>query len=236
MSPSESQLTGSPSARRPTDIESTLIAALRRGEEDAFESLILRHHTSLVRLARVWVRDAPVAEEVVQETWLAVVQGIHSFEGRSPLQTWIFGILANKAKRRGTRESRSYPFAAYRTDIEWESSREISPDHFYPRGHEGAGHWTYPLADEESCPERHLLADEAGGFMLQKIDELPAHYRSVILLRDVHGLTTEETCTMLDISANNQRVILHRARTRLRFALEPYLREGNDCVERHGWQ
>lgn len=216
------------------DVESALIAALRRGEERAFETLILRHHTSLVRLARVWVRDVPAAEEVAQETWLAVVQGIHAFQGRSPLQTWIFGILANKAKRRGVRESRSHPFSAYDFPADREDIPDIGPERFFPPDHAGAGHWTYPLADVESCPERRVLAEEAGDFILEKIDELPANFRSVILLRDVHGLSMDETCDLLGISATNQRVMLHRARTRLRVALEPYLREGNDGVKRYG--
>ncbi len=234
MSTNESQLAGSPSRQGPPDIESGLIAGLRRGEESAFETLLQRHQTSLVRLARVWVRDASAAEEVAQETWLAVVQGIHAFEGRSPLQSWIFGILANKAKRRGTRESRSRPFSAYDSDADRDDLRGMSPDRFVPPGEEWAGHWTYPLADEESCPERHVLAEEAGGFILRQIDELPGRYRSVMLLRDVHGLTADETCAILGISAANQRVILHRARTRLRITLEPYLREGANCVEQLG--
>lgn len=227
-------MTGSTCGMLPSDVESAQIAALRRGEEDAFETLILRHHTSLVRLARVWVRDAPAAEEVAQETWMAVVQGIHTFEGRASLQSWIFGILANKAKRAGAREGRSQPFAAYRTDVDWGESRDIGPEHFYPPGHEGAGHWTYPLADVESNPERHLLAEEAGEFMVREIDALPAHYRSVLLLRDVHGCSSDETCALLGISVTNQRVLLHRARTRLRISLEPYLREGDTRVEQHG--
>lgn len=234
MSTSESRRTGSRSGPRPFDSETALVVALRHGEEDAFETLILRHHTALVRLARVWVRDAAAAEEVAQETWLAVVQGIHSFEGRSPLQSWIFGILANKAKRRGTRESRSHPFSAYDSDADRDDLQGMSPDRFVPPGEEWAGHWTYPLADEESCPERHVLAEEAGGFILRQIDELPGRYRSVMLLRDVHGLTADETCAILSISAANQRVILHRARTRLRITLEPYLREGANSVEQHG--
>lgn len=224
MSNSKPRLTGPESELHPSDIEQALISALRRGDERAFETLIMRHHTSLLRLAGVWVGDVSAAEEVVQETWMAVVQGLHLFQGRSSLQSWIFGILANKAKRRATRENRSHPFSSYQANTEWGDSPEISPDHFFPPGHEWAGHWTHPLADEQSCPEPRVLAEEAGGYIMERIDELPAHYRSAILLRDLHGLTTEETCGMLGISAGNLRVILHRARTRLRMALEPYLR------------
>lgn len=213
--------------------EWALVIALRHGNEAAFETLIERHHASLVRLAGVWIRDEAVAEEVAQETWLTVLQGIHAFEGRSPLRTWIFGILANKAKRRATREGRSRPFSAYDLAADRGDPGGLGPDQFFPPGHEGAGHWTYPLADEESCPERHLLADEMGGFILGKIDDLPVHYRGVILLRDLHGLTGEETCTLLGISAGNQRVILHRARTRLRAELGSYLK-GNDDVAQRG--
>ncbi len=214
--------------------DAALVAALRRRDEAAFETLIQRHHTSMVRLARVWVWNASVAEEVAQETWLAVLEGIDSFQGRSALQSWIFGILANKAKRRGVRESRSLAFSSFDAPADREHDAGLTADHFFPPGHPGAGHWTYPLADEESCPERHLLADEAGSFILDQIDRLPPNFRSVILLRDVHGFTMDETCAVLGISASNQRVMLHRARTRLRAALEPYLREGNDRVARHG--
>jgi len=227
MSTSRSQLTGPRSGIRGSDVEPALVAALRRGDERAFETLILRHHTALVRLARVWVRDANAAEEVVQETWLAVVQGIHGYQGRSPLQSWIFGILANKAKRCGSRESRSRPFSEFRTDIDWGTSPAMDPDYFLPLGHEWAGHWVHELKEREGCPERHMLAEEMSHFLLQQIDDLPAHFRGVILLRDLHGLTAKETCTMLGISAGNQRVLLHRARTKLRIALEPYL-NGND--------
>lgn len=224
MSTNERRLTGSLSEQSPSEAEQALVTALRHGDEGAFETLVLRHHTALVRLARVWVRDSPTAEEVAQETWMAVVQSITTFQGHSPLQSWIFGILVNKAKRRATRESRSHTFSSYQANTEWGDSPEISPDHFFPPGHEWAGHWTYPLADEQSCPEPHFLAEEAGGYILEKINELPPQYRSVILLRDLHGLTTTETCTMLGISASNLRVILHRARTRLRETLQPYLK------------
>lgn len=229
MSTVDPHLTGSPSSRRPADAEPALIAALRRGDETAFETLITRHHTALVRLARVWVRDVPAAEEVVQETWLAVVQGIHAFEGRSSLRGWIFSILANKAKRCGTRESRSRPFSAFGGDLDPGTGPAMDPDWFFPPGHEWAGHWIEPHLEREGSPERQMLADEMGRFMLQQIDELPAHFRGVILLRDVHGLTAEETCAMLGISAGNQRVLLHRARTKLRIALGPYL-DGKDEV------
>jgi len=229
MSTSKPQRTGSRSVIHSSNVEPVLIAALRRGEEGAFETLIVRHHTALVRLARVWVRDPRAAEEVVQETWLAVVQGIHGFEGRAPLQSWIVGILANKAKRCGMRESRSRPFSEFGVDTDWGASPAIDPEYFFPAGHEWAGHWVQPHMEREGSPERQMLADEMGSFILQQIDELPAHFRGVILLRDLHGMTADETCTMLGISAGNQRVLLHRARTKLRIALGPYL-DGKDEV------
>ncbi len=227
MSSSDSQVEGSRSEDHDPTSEQALVSALRRGEEHAFETLITRHHTALVRLARVWVRDASAAEEVVQETWLAVVQGIDAFQGRSPLRSWIFSILANKAKRCGSRECRSRPFSAFATDVDWGGSPAMDPEYFFPAGDEWAGHWIEPHLEREGSPERRILADEMGRFILQKIDELPAHFRGVILLRDLHGLTAEETCAMLAISAGNQRVMLHRARTKLRIALGPYL-NGND--------
>lgn len=220
---------GPTTATKADTTDALLIAGLRAGDEGAFETLIQRHHTSMVRLARVWVWNASAAEEVAQETWLAVLEGIGAFEGRSTLRSWIFGILANKAKRRGSRETRSRPFSALHA-----ADQDMVSNHFFPPNHPGAGHWTYPLADEQGCPERHALAQEAGAFILQTIDDLPVNLRSVILLRDVHGFTTQETCDLLGMSAANQRVTLHRARTRLRLALEPYLREDDDCVARHG--
>lgn len=229
MSSSDSQVDGSRSGDHDPASEQALVSALRRGEEHAFETLITRHHTALLRLARVWVRDAPAAEEVVQETWLAVVQGIDAFEGRSPLRSWIFSILANKAKRRGLRESRSRPFSAFATDVDWGGSTAMDPSLFFPAGDEWAGHWIEPHLEREGSPERRMLAEEMGSFILRRIDELPAHFRGVILLRDLHGLTAEETCAMLGISAGNQRVLLHRARTKLRIALGPYL-DGKDEV------
>ncbi|CAA9558729.1 MAG: RNA polymerase sigma factor RpoE [uncultured Thermomicrobiales bacterium] len=227
MSSSDSQVDGSRSGDHDPASEQALVAALRRGDERAFDTLVTRHHTAMVRLARVWVRDAPAAEEVVQETWLAVVKGIDAFEGRSPLRSWIFSILANKAKRCGSRESRSRPFSAFATDVEWGGPPAMDPAFFFPAGDEWAGHWIEPLREREGSPEPRMLAEEMGGFILRQIDELPAHFRGVILLRDLHGLTAEETCTMLGISASNQRVLLHRARTKLRIALGPYL-NGND--------
>ncbi len=231
MSTSESHMTGSQPAPSAPDIELGLVAALRRGDETAFESLILRHHTALVRLARVWVRDPPAAEEVVQETWLAVVQGIHAFEGRSSLQSWIFSILANKAKRCGTRESRSHPFSAFGANLDFGTGPAMDPDRFFPPGHEWAGHWVEPHLEREGSPERQMLADEVGDFILGRIDDLPPHFRGVILLRDLHGLTAEETCAMLGISDGHQRVLLHRARTKLRIALGPYLDEHDEVAQ-----
>lgn len=231
MSTSDFPRTGGRPGFHSSDVESALVAALRCGDEGAFETLILRHHTALIRLARVWVRDAHAAEEVVQETWLAVVQGIHAFEGRSPLRSWIFSILANKAKRCGMRESRSRPFSEFGADSDWGASPAMDPDAFFPPGHEWAGHWVHPLLEREGSPERQMLADEMGRFILRQIDDLPPHFRGVILLRDLHGLTAEETCAMLGISAANQRVLLHRARTKLRIALGPYLNGNDDAGE-----
>jgi RNA polymerase sigma-70 factor (ECF subfamily) len=227
MSSSDFKAEGSRSRDHDPTSEQALVAALRRGDERAFDTLVMRHHTAMVRLARVWVRDAHAAEEVVQETWLAVVTGIDAFEGRSPLRSWIFSILANKAKRCGSRESRSRPFSAFATDVDWGGSPAMDPAFFFPAGHESAGHWIEPLREREGSPERRMLAEEMGAFILRQIDELPAHFRGVILLRDLHGLTAEETCAMLDISAANQRVLLHRARTKLRIALGPYLNEND---------
>lgn len=212
-----------PAGQSETGEELALVAALRRGDEDAFVALLDRYHGALLRLARVWIRDAAGAEDVVQETWLAVLQGIDRFEGRSSLKTWLFGILANQAKRRVRREIRSVPFATLGDASDGDHGPAVDPDRFFPADHPWAGHWSRPPIGRGGSPEAHLLAAEVGEVLRQALAELPSRYRAVIVLRDVEGRTSAETCNILGISATNQRVLLHRARSRIRQALEPYL-------------
>jgi RNA polymerase sigma-70 factor (ECF subfamily) len=205
--------------------ESALIDALRRGEAAAFETLIEQYHTTLVRLAQWYVPDRAVAEEVAQETWLGVLQGIHRFEGRSSLKTWIFRILTNTAKTRGQREHRSLPFSALENSDTEASESAVDPDRFIPDDPEWHGHWiTHPRRWEE-IPEDYFQAQETQQHLRRAIVALPAQQREVITLRDVEGWTAEEVCNVLGISETNQRVLLHRARAKVRRALERYFDE-----------
>jgi RNA polymerase sigma-70 factor (ECF subfamily) len=207
-----------------TDDDEQLLLALRRRDEQAFAALVDRYHARLVRLARLFVANEAVAEEVVQETWIGVLQGIDRFEGRSSFRTWLFRILTNQAKRRGQREARSLPFAAISAaqdadDVEY----AVAPERFLPAGDEWAGHWvSYPLNWRET-PEERFLSHETRAFVQETIAVLPLNQRLVITMRDVEGFPAAEVCNALAISETNQRVLLHRARSKVREQLERYL-------------
>jgi RNA polymerase sigma-70 factor, ECF subfamily len=201
--------------------EEELVAALRAGDEGAFAALVDRYHASLVRLARMYVRDRAVAEEVAQETWLAVLNGIDRFEARSSLKTWLFRILSNRAKTRGQREARSVPFSSIGDPDE----PAVDPDRFRPEGEQYAGGWKQFPQPWEGDPEERLLAGEARALILRTIEQLPANQRAVITLRDIEGFDADDVCNVLELSDTNQRVLLHRARARVRRALEHYLGE-----------
>lgn len=205
--------------------ELQLIAALRRGDEAAFETLIGRYHTALLRLAMMYVPSRAVAEEVVQETWLGVLQGLARFEGRSSLKTWLFRILTNRAKTRGQRESRSVPFADLATAETERDEPAVGLDRFQGPGQADPGWWaSYPRA-WSGAPEQRLLAQETQGVVDQAIAALPPAQREVIRLRDVEGRPADEVCNILNITETNQRVLLHRARSKVRRALEQYMDE-----------
>ena len=196
----------------------TLVGALRRGEEAAFTTLIGRYHPTMLRVARGYVATKEAAEDVVQETWLGVIRGIDSFEERSSLKTWIFHILVNRARTRGERESRTRPFSALASAGD---EPAVDPSRFIDSGR-GAGFWSAPPSTQ-SIPEERVLAREAGALLIEAIDRLPANQQIVISLRDVQGLDSREVCELLGISEANQRVLLHRARSKVRGALEQYL-------------
>ncbi|MGH2557448.1 MAG: RNA polymerase sigma factor [Thermomicrobiales bacterium] len=203
-----------------------LVAGLRAGDEAAFAALIDRYQASLVRLAMIYVPNRPAAEDVVQETWLGVLQGIGRFEARSSLKTWLFRILVNRAKRRGAREHRSIPFSvAWSADAD-QGEAAVEPDHFLPPGHRLAGHWTSRPTSWEDLPEERLVSREARARIDEVIAGLPPSQREVITLRDVEGWGSAEVCNALGISETNQRVLLHRARSKVRRALEHYLAGG----------
>jgi RNA polymerase sigma-70 factor (ECF subfamily) len=199
-----------------------IVAALRAGDEAAFRALVERHHAGLIRVALMYVRTRAVAEEVVQDTWIGVLRSLPRFEGRSSLRTWIFRILANQARTRARREARSVPFSALAGPDD--EGSVVDPDRFLSADHPTfAGHWASPPRNWDTIPEERLLASETRERVLEAIDGLPASQRTVISLRDVEGWSSEEVCDLLEISEGNQRVLLHRARSKVREALEDYL-------------
>jgi RNA polymerase sigma-70 factor (ECF subfamily) len=207
----------------PTD-DLALIEALRRGDEAAFVTLVGRYHHSLLRVASLYISSGAAAEDVVQETWLGVLRGLERFEGRSSLKTWIFRILINRAKTRGERERRSIPFSELGS-VEGENEEpSVEPERFLPADHpRWPGHWaSFPDTWDES-PEHMLLSTETRSIMQRAIDALPPTQREVITLRDIEGWTSEDVCNALVLTETNQRVLLHRARSKVRRALEQYL-------------
>jgi RNA polymerase sigma-70 factor (ECF subfamily) len=202
--------------------EAELLEALRAGDEEAFRALVREYQPSLVRVARIYVPTQAAAEEVAAETWLAVVNGLSRFEGRSSLRTWIFRILTNIAKTRAVRDGRTLPFSALSDpgrvpEAAVDADRFLDPDH--PRW---PGHWAVKPA---AWPEEALLAAETRERLAEAIEALPATQRAVISLRDIEGWSSEEVRNALDLSETNQRVLLHRARSKVRAALESYLDE-----------
>jgi len=203
-----------------------LVEALRRGEEAAFAKLLQLHHTALVRLASIYLSNQAAAEEVAQETWLAVLQGIHRFEGRSSLKTWIFRILMNQAKKQGQREGRQIPFSAMWRLEDEPNEPAVEPDRFLPAdAPQWSHHWVAHPQNWDEIPESRLLSQETHAYLLQAIDMLPPSQREVITLRDINGWTADEVCSVLGISEANQRVLLHRARSKVRGVLEQYFNQ-----------
>jgi len=201
--------------------DAALVSALRRGDEGSFAALVDEYSPALLRLAMTFVRTRDVAEEVVQETWVGVIRGIDRFEGRSSLKSWLFTILRNTAISRGERERHSMPMSALARD-EAEDGPVIDPDRFLPADHpQWPGHWAIgPTA--WPVPEEGLMAAETRDVIAAAIRELPPTQRTVIALRDVEGWGPDEVCQALEVSDANQRVLLHRARTKVRAALESY--------------
>lgn len=197
------------------DDERGLLERLRSGDEGAFATLVDRHHSSMVRVARAYVATKEAAEDVVQDAWLGVIQGLDRFEGRSSLKTWMFRIVINKAMTRGGRDARSVPFSSLGPD-----EPAIDPSAFGQSGR-WSGWWLSEDAITQ-LPDRILLARESREMIDAVIATLPPNQRLVITLRDIQGLTAEEACDVLGVTEANQRVLLHRARTKVRAALEGY--------------
>jgi len=200
--------------------DARLVAALQAGDEDAYRRIVSDWHPMMVRVAQIFVPSRAVAEEVVQETWLRVLGALDRFEGRSSLKTWVFRILVNTAKTRAQRDGRVVPFSALNDpgripEAAVDADRFLGPDdERYP------GHWSSP---PQHLPEERLLAAETREQIAAAIDALPAAQRAVISLRDIAGWSAEEVRNALDLSDVNQRVLLHRARAKVRSALEDYL-------------
>jgi RNA polymerase sigma-70 factor (ECF subfamily) len=197
-----------------------LVDALRAGDEAAFQALMDMYGASMLRVARMFVASRAIAEEVVQDAWIGVLNGIGRFEGRSSLKTWIFRILTNIAKTRGERESRSIPFSALAPGDEEggvDPDRFLGPDTHFP------GHWSAQPGSWAGIPEERLLTGELLEVIRREIERLPPQQAIVVTMRDVEGFTSDEVCNALGISETNQRVLLHRARTKLRQALEDYI-------------
>lgn len=201
-----------------------LLAALQAGDERAFTTLVERYQRQMLRIAAMYVPTTAAAEEAVQDAWLGVLKGLDGFEGRSSLRTWIFRILVNTAKTRGQRERRSVPFSSLWAPDEG-ADPAVEPERFRPEGDRWPRHWLAAPASWEQMPEERLLSAETLSRVQAAIDALPPNQREVIRLRDVLGWTSGEVCNALEISETNQRVLLHRARSKVRRALESYLGE-----------
>jgi RNA polymerase sigma-70 factor (ECF subfamily) len=203
--------------------ESRLVEALAAGDEQAFVELVRLYGPSMLRVARLYVSSGAVAEEVVQETWLKVLTAIDRFEGRSSLKTWLFRILANTAQTRATREGRSIPFTAL-SDPELDVAEpSVEVDRFRGAGKRFADHWTSSPQRWAELPETSLLSQETLAVVERAAASLPPAQRAVLTLRDILGCDADEVCEILEISAGNQRVLLHRARAKVRKVLERHL-------------
>jgi RNA polymerase sigma-70 factor, ECF subfamily len=209
--------------------DQTVVDALRAGDERAFRRLVETHHATMIHVATGFVPSHAVAEEVVQDTWLAVIKGISSFEGRngSSLKTWIFTILANQARTRGARERRITPMSSLIGASDGASGsdddhRSVDPDRFLPDGHRWAGHWSSPPRRFDPTAGE-IEDDELRSVVETAIATLPPTQQRVVWLRDVQGWASTEVCDALDITEANQRVLLHRGRAKVRAALERQL-------------
>lgn len=200
--------------------EVALLDRLKVGDEQAFDILVAQLHAGLIRMAMRHVADREVAEEVVQETWIALIEGLDRFEGRSSLRTWIFGILIHKAKDRGVREKRHTTFSAFES---LDDEAAVDPSRFHQSG-EWAGQWALPPQPcDERTPEMLLASHQAVTAMNRAIEALPPTLKDVLILRDVEGMEVRDVCELLKITEMNLYVRLHRARERIRTAVEGYL-------------
>jgi RNA polymerase sigma-70 factor, ECF subfamily len=200
--------------------DAALVEALLSRDEAAFRDLVTRYHRSFITVARQYVSSPATAEEVAQETWLAVIRTLPKFEGRSSLKTWMFAILTNQARGRGSREHRIVPLSSV---MATDSESVVDPSRFLDVSNRWGGHWANPPRRVEDLPEECLEGAETMAALRHAIATLPDGQQRVMWLRDVKGWTADEVCTALDLSEANQRVLLHRARSKVRAALENQL-------------
>ena len=206
-------------------VDLALVERLRAGDETAFMMLVEQHQAAMLRIARMYVSSRAAAEEAVQEAWLGILKGLERFEGRSSLRTWMYRIVANIAKTRAQRDGRSIPFSALEGA---DAGSGVDPEWFQGASERAPGGWRAFPDDWRGIPEDRLAAHETFEEIGRAIDDLPPMQAEVLRLRDVLGWTSEEVRNALDLSETNQRVLLHRARSRVRRALHGYLFEGED--------
>ena len=207
------------------DGDAELVDGLKRRDEAAFVTLLECYQGQLLRLALVYCRTRDIAEEIVQDTWLAVIQGIDRFEGRASFKTWLFQILVNRARTRAVKEGRSLSFSSITDEAETPREPAVPPERFRTADDPWPDHWALPPHSWGESSDARLLAAETMELVDRAIAQLPPAQQQVITLRDVEGFTSEEVCNVLAISETNQRVLLHRARSRVRSALEAHFDE-----------
>jgi RNA polymerase sigma-70 factor (ECF subfamily) len=200
--------------------ELAIVERLRAGDEAAFRELVRRHHKAMVHFAESFVRSRAIAEEVAQDAWLGVIKGIDRFEGRSSLSTWIYRIVANIARTRGEREHRTATTMTVTAEVA-DATPSVQPSRF--TGRAGRGVWSEPPAPWSELPDERLLARSTFEQVADIAANLSENQRRVFVLRDIEGMTSTEVCGLLDLSEVNQRVLLHRARSRVRAGLEDEL-------------
>jgi RNA polymerase sigma-70 factor, ECF subfamily len=210
--------------------DAALVERLRAGDANAFAEIVRGWSPMMLQAARAYVSTDASAQEVVQDTWLAMIRGLGNFEGRSSLRTWILAILSNIGRSRGAREARTLPWSSLGPPDD--AGPAVDPGRFRGSDDKWQGHWTVlgkPRAWLGS-PEEEIMIAETRSQLENGLAELPERQRIVVALRDVHGLSSDEVCTLLGLSASNQRVLLHRGRSRLRGLLELYYTSGQPVM------
>jgi RNA polymerase sigma-70 factor, ECF subfamily len=210
------------------EFDAALLAALRKGDEQAFAQIIDQWSPGMLRLARCYVPTEALAEDVVQEAWIAALRGLDGFEGRSRLRTWVLRIVTNIAKSWGEREHRVTPFSS----TSFAGGPTVDPDRFNAPGDPNAGAWRALPPSWPALPEGEVLTAEAYEVVRRAIDDLPEAQRAVIALRDLDGYDAPEVCEALGLTSGNQRVLLHRARASVRQGIESYFLERNVAPRR----